>query len=155
REAVQKLWEDYFPRLVRLARKRLHGIHRQAADEEDVALSAFDSFCRGAEEGRFARLADRDDLWQLLVVIAARKAANLVKYESRKKRGGKKVQHVSALARDGSSGEVPTFVQLISRDPDPAFAAQVADEYRALLQRLGNAELRTVAMLKMQGYTNA
>ena len=34
------------------------------ADEEDVALSAFDSFCRGAEQGRFPRLDDRDDLWQ-------------------------------------------------------------------------------------------
>jgi hypothetical protein len=60
--AAQRLWEDYFQRLVRLARARLQGVPRRAADEEDVALSAFDSFCRGAEAGRFPRLNDRDDL---------------------------------------------------------------------------------------------
>src|SRR5262249_15219134 len=32
------------------------------ADQEDVALSAFDSFYRAAEQGRFPRLHDRDDL---------------------------------------------------------------------------------------------
>jgi len=45
--------ERYFRRLVGLARKKLRAAPRRAADEEDVALSAFDSFCRGAEQGRF------------------------------------------------------------------------------------------------------
>jgi hypothetical protein len=47
--AVQPLWERYFQRLVGLARLKLRGAPRRAADEEDVALSAFDSFCRNAE----------------------------------------------------------------------------------------------------------
>jgi WD40 repeat protein len=64
--AAQPLWEGYFRRLVGLARARLQGVPRRAADEEDVALSAFDSFCQGAQAGRFPRLADRDDLWQVL-----------------------------------------------------------------------------------------
>jgi len=38
---VQPLWEHYFERLVRLARKKLAGVPRRIADEEDVALSAF------------------------------------------------------------------------------------------------------------------
>ena len=53
-----------------------------------MALSAFDSFCRNAERGRFPQLADRDSLWRLLVVITARKAAHLVRDETRQKRGG-------------------------------------------------------------------
>ena len=52
-DAAQELWERYFRRLVGLARKKLRAAPRRAADEEDVALSAFDSFCRGAEQGRF------------------------------------------------------------------------------------------------------
>ena len=74
--AVQHLWERYFERLVRLARKKLQGTRRPriVEDEEDAALSAFDSFCRGVDRGRFARLADRDDLWRLLVVLTLRKA---------------------------------------------------------------------------------
>src|SRR3954465_10931710 len=40
--AVQPLWERYFERLVRLAHPRLRAAPRGPADEEDVALSAFD-----------------------------------------------------------------------------------------------------------------
>jgi hypothetical protein len=61
-DAARLLWENYFHRLVALARDRLAGVPRSAADEEDVALRAFDSFCRGAEQGRFSDLYNRDDL---------------------------------------------------------------------------------------------
>ena len=74
-DAVRALWATYFPRLVSRARCRLAGVPRPAADEEDVALSAFDSFCRAAERGHFTDLGDRDDLWQQLVVITDRKVA--------------------------------------------------------------------------------
>lgn len=54
-DAAQPLWERYFDRLVHLARNKLRARPRSATveDEEDAALSAFDSFCRGAAEGRF------------------------------------------------------------------------------------------------------
>ena len=60
--AVQPLWEGYFQQLVARTRQKLTGRSRRAADEEDVALSAFDSFCRAAAQGRFPQLQDRDDL---------------------------------------------------------------------------------------------
>src|SRR4051812_46122655 len=87
-QAVRQLWDRYFPRLVALARHKLRAAPRRAADEEDVALSAFDSFCRHAEAGRFPDLFDRDGLWHLLVVLTARKAAHLARDQARKKRGG-------------------------------------------------------------------
>src|SRR5690349_4606330 len=77
-DAAQRLWERYFGALVRLAYARLRGAPRAAADEEDAALSAFDSFCRGAARGRYPRLDDRDDLWRLLVVITERKALDQI-----------------------------------------------------------------------------
>ena len=152
--AAQKLWEDYFQRLVSLARVKLQATPRRAADEEDVALSAFHSFCCGAEEGRFPRLSDRDDLWQLLVLLTARKAANLVRRERRHKRGGGKVLNASALAAGAVPGEESGFLNLIGREPDPGFAAQVAEECRRLLERLGDPTLRAVAVWKMEGHTN-
>src|SRR5262249_28460007 len=142
-------------RLVGLARHKLRAAPRRAADEEDAALSAFDSFCRGAEDGRFPRLLDRDDLWQVLVVLTARKAANLVQHERRQKRGGGQVQPLPALPGDDSTDEAMTFAHLISREPDPEFAAQVAEQCRRLLERLDDDELRSVALWKMEGYTNA
>ncbi len=71
--AAQPLWERYFARMVDLARARLRArsaCRRDAvSDEEDAALSAFDSLCAGLARGKFPQLADRDDLWRLLVVI--------------------------------------------------------------------------------------
>lgn len=154
RAAVQRLWEGYFRRLVGLVRAKLRSAPRSlAADEEDVALSAFDSFCRAAEQGRFPRLQDRDDLWHLLVLIAVRKAANLAKHERCQKRGGGKVVHVSALP-GGDEGDGPLFADL-RRKPDPALAAEVAEEYRRLLRLLGDRELEQVALWKMEGDTHA
>ena len=141
--AAQQLWERYFRRLVGLARKKLEHAPRRAADEEDVALSAFDSFCRNAERGRFPRLADRDSLWRLLVVLTARKAAHLVRDQDRLKRRG------AAAAADS---EDEWLDEVLSREPDPAFAAQVAEEYQRLLALLGDAGLREVAVGLMEGY---
>jgi DNA-directed RNA polymerase specialized sigma24 family protein len=154
--AAQKLWEGYFQRLVRLARKKLQGSRRRMADEEDVALSAFASFCRGARQGRFPQLRDRHNLWPLLVLITARKAVDLVQHEGRKKRGGGAVRGESALVGPGGSSSRDAGIeQILDREPTPEFAAQLAEEYQRLLDRLSDAELRLVAVWKLEGFTNA
>src|SRR5262245_11080069 len=119
REAAGMLWERYHRRLIGLARARLAGQPRRAADEEDVVLSAFDSFCRGAEQGRFPRLEDRDDLWQMLVMITVRKAADLRQHEARQKRGG-----------PGGETVVYAVDEVVGAEPTPVFAAQVAEQCR-------------------------
>src|SRR5262245_24411299 len=144
--AVQPLWERYFRRLVGLARTKLRGASRRAADEEDVALSAFDSFCRHAEAGRFPPLTDRDSLWRLLMVITVRKAAHQARDEGRQKRGGAS-QRVT-----GTKAEL-VLEDVLSREPSPEFAAEVAEECQRLLRLLGNKELESVALLRMEGCT--
>ena len=147
--AAQALWERYFQRLVRLARQKLPGRALRVADEEDVALSAFHSFCRGVEAGRYPQLTDRDDLWRLLVVLTAHKAIHLVRDAQRLKRGG------PPLAPRTPDAEQAALSQVIGPEPTPEFAAQVAEEFQRLLDWLGDAGLRTVAVWKMEGYTNA
>jgi DNA-directed RNA polymerase specialized sigma24 family protein len=152
--AVQILWEGYFQRLVGLARTKLQAVPRRVADEEDVALSAFHSFCRRAGEGGFARLSDRNDLWQLLVLLTVRKASTLAQQERRQKRGSGKVLNASAMTGNSGHGERLSFADLVGREPDPGFAAQVAEECRRLLERLGDSTLRAIAIWKMEGHTN-
>jgi DNA-directed RNA polymerase specialized sigma24 family protein len=153
--AAQQLWERYFRRLVGLARKKLRDTHRLGADEEDVALSAFDSFCRGAELGRFPRLDDRDDLWRVLVTLAARKVLHLVRDQQRLKRGGGAVLDEAALrGPEDSAGEATGIEQILGREPTPELAAQVAEECQRLLQKLGDDELRSIAVWKMEGDTS-
>jgi DNA-directed RNA polymerase specialized sigma24 family protein len=149
--AAQHLWEQYFARMVGLARKRLRGARRREADEEDVALSAFDSFCRGAEQGHFPDLRERNNLWRLLVNITARKALHLLAREGRLKRGGGKVRGESAL-RDAAEGE--GIEAVVGHEPTPEFAAQVAEECQRLLGRLGDEQQRAIAVWKMEGHTN-
>jgi DNA-directed RNA polymerase specialized sigma24 family protein len=148
--AAQQIWERYFRRLVGLARKRLQGAPRRAVDEEDVALSALDSFCRGAERGRFPDLADRDGLWRLLVVMTARKAIHLRRDEGRQKRGGG-----APFATDTphEADEESVLEQLLSREPTPAIAAQMTEECERLLRGLGDDDLKSVALLRMEGYS--
>jgi DNA-directed RNA polymerase specialized sigma24 family protein len=147
RAAAGQLWDAYLYRLVALARARLGTTPRRAADEEDVALSAFDSFYRRAESGGFARLSDRHDLWQILVVITERKAVDLMRREGRKSRGGGKVRSLSQA--DGWEA-----AEVVDPGPSPEFAAQVADEFRRLLDLLGDDSLREVAIARLEGYTN-
>jgi DNA-directed RNA polymerase specialized sigma24 family protein len=145
--AAMGLWESYFRRLVGLARARLRDAPRRVADEEDVALSAFDSFCRGARMGRFPRLDDRHDLWQILVLITVRKAIDLRNYEGRRSRGMGRVQSLTDLTREG--------LEAIGGDePTPELAAQLAEEYQRLMGQLGDPSLQSVATFKLEGYTN-
>lgn len=153
--AAQPLWERYFDRLVRLARARLKTLRCSAvADEEDAALSAFESFCQGVDRGRFPHLADRDDLWRLLVVITARKLLAQSRREQRQKRGGGLVVSESDLPPFGSQEESKLLDHVIGPEPTPEFAAIVAEGYCDLIARLGDETLKKVAIDRMEGYTN-
>lgn len=145
--AVQKIWEGYFERMVRLARHRLADSPRTAADEEDVALSAFDSFCRGAQAGRFPQLVDRDALWPLLVAITSHKLIDLRRRESRLKRGGNWRRQTDGDADYG----VSALDDLVSHEPTPEFACQMAEEFRRLLDVLDDPTLRSIAVWRLEG----
>jgi DNA-directed RNA polymerase specialized sigma24 family protein len=145
--AAQRIWEAYFRRLVGLARARLHDAPRLIADEEDVALNAFDSFCRGAQKGRFPRLDDRHDLWQVLVLITVRKAINFRNYEARRSRGTGRVRSLAELTPDG-------LESIGSDEPSPELAVQLTEEYHRLMAQLGDSTLEHVATCKLEGYTN-
>jgi DNA-directed RNA polymerase specialized sigma24 family protein len=155
-DAAQPLWDRYFADLVRLARSRLGKAALRVEDEEDVAIAAMNSFYRGAVEGRFPQLNDRDNLWPLLVVLTARKASNAVRQEHAGKRGGGKVKGESVWLCNGGQVDVDLGIeQVMGNEPTPAFAAEVADNVARLLEVLEFLYLREVAVLKMEGYTNA
>lgn len=152
--AAQRLWERYFERLVRLARKKLQAGSRPdaAEDEEDAVVSAFDSFCRGAAAGRFPVLSDRDDLWRLLVVITVRKALNQVQRRRALKRGAGKVVGEVDLPGLGKASDAVGLDILAGDEPSPELAIMVAEEYQQLRDALGDDSLRRVLDLRLEGY---
>lgn len=152
RDAAEKLWQRFASRLIGLARKRLLAARRGAADEEDAVLSAFDSFCRGAEQGRFPRLSDRDDLWSILVTITVRKVHDQINREKRLKRGGGAVLCETELGQ-GIDCDLD-LNDLIGTEPTPQMVAEMAEQSQRLLESLRDPELRSIALWKMEGYTN-
>jgi len=147
--AAQKLWERYYGPLVEVARRRLAGGPRGVADEEDLALTAFESFCRRAAEGQFPDLTDRDGLWRLLVVITLRKLSHHRRDQNRAKR------QAAVLPLDPDSGFAGLNAEaLADAGPPPDLAAELAEQVQALLRRLDDPELRSVALWKMEGFTN-
>ena len=112
-------------------------------DEADIALSAFQSFCRGAAAGRFPRLSDRHDLWRLLLFITAQKVCDHHEHHRALKRGGG-AAHVGSVSLD----------EVVSDEPTPEFAAMLAEQVERLLAHLDDATLRDIAIWKMEGFTN-
>ena len=151
--AQQELWNRYFSRLAGLARSRMPRNARRASDEEDVALSALDSFFRRAGEGEFPHLTDRTALWPLLARITAFKAIQRVEHERTAKRGGNKVVHESDFPRRRDE-LLPSLDHIISSEPTPEFAAQMDEQVAQLLRKLDEDVLVNVAQLKLEGYEN-
>jgi DNA-directed RNA polymerase specialized sigma24 family protein len=155
--AARPLWERYFGPMVALARARLRRARSARGggieDEEDAALSAFDSFCGGVAQGGFPLLNDRDDLWRLLIVITERKAADQIHRHRRLKRGGGRLVDEATLVAGAGTGRAG-FDGLAGPAPEPEFAVAMAEECRRLLDALGDATLCEVAVLKLEGYTS-
>ncbi len=153
REAADRLWQHFCRRLMNFARNRLSPTSRRVYDEEDAAISAFRSLCRGIESNRYPDISSRDNLWALLVVIAGRKIANRKRFDRQTKRA-----IGSTLTEDlfqSPSSEDGTFLQSIrSREPTPALAAEVADTSEYLLSVLPEDDLKQLVLLKLEGYTN-
>jgi len=150
-EAARKLWQRYFESLAIYARQKLPGFLKQMADEEDIALSAIHSLLEGLKKGEFDEVRDRNDLWQILTLIAARKVKNHVKFETRKKRDVRLKRGDSVFARE----EVKREQGKNETINDPAWLVEFSETSRRFFESLPNDHLRHIAGLKLEGQSVA
>ncbi len=150
-EAALQLWQRYSKRMLSLGRKRLRTSRPAAFDEEDIALSAFNTFCSAVKEGKHIQSQEHDDLWPLLATITNRKANDRLKSERAAKRSSplELVDPKSRQLKDDSR---------LSRIPDPEMGPDVrvlvAEQCRRLLESLQDPELEQIVVMKLDGYTN-
>ena len=152
--AQQALWERYFRRLAGIARTKLTPAARRSADEEDIALSALNSFFQAAEQGRYPDLRDRTGLWPLLACIATRRALKRNEHEFTAKRGGGQVRGDSGLAVGGEQAGHNGFDHFIGTEPTPDSIVELQELTQRLMGQLENTRLREVAQLKLIGHSN-
>ena len=153
-DAQERLWGRYFHRLAGLAHQKLGATSRAAADEEDVAIAALNSFFSGFAAGRFPRLRDRNDLWPLLAKITARKAVDQQRHLLADKRGRARTRGDSVIA-----GPLESFAEwpaaLLEEELRPDYLAAVSEQCDRLMAALSDDQLRQIARRRLEGYTNA
>jgi DNA-directed RNA polymerase specialized sigma24 family protein len=150
--AARLVWGRYFQELLVLARNHLSARIRGREDEEDVLQSMYKSFCLRQRRGDFD-LANRDQLWDLLVQITLRKARNTA---TRHLQGKRDVRRESGLAASRSDQDSKATIvdQIDSDGPTPAEAALMNEALERRFQMLKDPDLRQIALWKLEGYTN-
>ena len=153
-QAAERLWREYFRKTVRLAKQRMVGLRLRAADEEDVALSAMNSFCRMAQN-REEPIADSTELWKLLATIVRRKVNKERQRQFADKRQEYRLVGESGISpvyddreKEGGNG----LAQYAGREPSPELAMELAETWERILALQDAEEL---VILKRDGYSNS
>jgi DNA-directed RNA polymerase specialized sigma24 family protein len=151
-DAAAQIWQHFYERLVRYTDRKLGGLPRRDADEEDVALSAMHDLHRGIQSGRFPELENRDDLWKILLTIASRKAGKRIRHLLADKRGGGQIRGESIFGDPMlNQGGLHQFA---GKTTPAAVAEELSAECQELLDQLDDDVLRKIGVMKLQGFTN-
>jgi DNA-directed RNA polymerase specialized sigma24 family protein len=153
---AQQLWERYYVELISAAHRKLGRLPHRAEDAEDVAAMAFTAFVQRVEKQRFPKLDDRDDLWQVLLMLTERRAADLVRREKAQRRGDGMIRGEAVLNQGlSTSGPAGGMDGL----PGPRLTPETIDGLAAVIRERWEAfqdeTLERIALDKLQGYTNA
>lgn len=147
--AAAKLWTRFFHQIRAVSRQKLGAIPGATRDEEDLAISTMQAVFVGAQQGQFEQLENRDDFWQLVLVILSRKASNIRRSLIARK---------ETLVSDLTNVDIPDnpwqiLEQAAQTRPLEYGIDSLGIECEELLSLLDD-RLQRVALLKMAGLTN-
>ena len=150
-EAFAFLFERYLQQVTRLASCRLPARLKPVVDGDDIAAEVFVELNRGLQEGRFQKLQDRRDLWQILVMLSERRATAWRRRQQADKRGGGEVVGESAIV--GNDSVALPFSRFAGSEPSPEDASVLAETLRRFLHDLPDDKFRSIAADWLTGFT--
>jgi DNA-directed RNA polymerase specialized sigma24 family protein len=156
-DASRKIWQRYVEQLVRAADRHLKDMPRRTVDGEDIAQEAFSGFFRGVQENRLSKLEDRDDLWQVLIALADRRAMDHMRRELGPQRGQGRTRGDSAMEQSG----IPSASGTMGFDnlAGPAITPESSEALIRLIQQsfpeLADEELQQIALDRTANYSIA
>jgi ECF sigma factor len=140
-EAVEELYDHVIARLVQWARMMLGKVPRGAADEDDVALNAFEKFCASATAGRFPQVERIEQVWPILYTLTLQTTSRLRHYVYAQKRDPRRVIEINVDA-------------LEDRKPSGEQVTDSIDQKECLISVLRDDGLRRIASMVYEGWTN-
>lgn len=154
-EAAEALWTECLGELIRFARSRMQSLPRCDRDEEDVVLSAIDTFIRRMKGGKFVQIEDGEDVWRVLYDVTRKRIAREYRQKHAIKRGGGKVMTITAASTpDGQSRREWSHEP---HDAKQEFSDMLFrscnDLFDALLRIPNGKGLLEVARCRLSGYT--
>lgn len=134
---ASQVYETYMQRLMAVVQRNLADRFKSRVDPEDVMQSVLRTWVRRSAKGEFT-LADEDELWKLLCVIALNKVRKVVTRHSAQKRD---------VAQTKSGEDVVKVI------PEPGVnqAVEFLDLLEAVQKRL-TPEAQQVLDLRLQGF---
>ena len=155
--AIAALWERYYPALSGFAENRLAalGVQRRAFNGEDVAASALASFFKAVQRDRFPDLSSDDGLFRLLKRITIRKVIDRKRQSQSLKAGRGELRGESAFGASANSDAAFGIDAVQAETPSPEWIAMMEEECQNLFAVLEDAELQTIACLRLEGYSNS
>jgi len=156
-DACAKIWHRFVEQLVREADQRLKNMPRRAVADEDIAQEAFAAFFRGVEMRHFSQLQDRHDLWQVLIMLADRRAKDYMRRQLGPQRGLGQVRGDSVMerAKDQSASRAAGFNNLEAPPVTPDTAESLIQLIQSSFPELGDEELQSIALDRAANYTVA
>jgi len=144
-QAAGEIWARYFPKLVRIASRRLANNPDRAVDGEDLVQSSFRNVCLAVIDGRYSDVENRVELWNLLYVATL----NRVRQHFRELNTQKRTRQAPTLRNAAPSA--------LERFQSPQAAIEMADLLEHLLRKLDTedptGELRQIAILHLEDHS--
>jgi len=153
KSALTPLWERYSRDLNAIARRLVSNGRLRAADEEDVLVSTFERLWSAAKQNQLASVENRESLARLLAKITTQRAIDFLRTERRQSRGGGAVRGDSVFPTN-DAGQGIGFGAVPDKSIPPDLEVMAEEETKKLLRALQDDELASIAVAKMNGFTN-
>lgn len=146
--AARKLWECYFQQICDVAGNKTRAMPKGSVDAEDIAASVFESLWRGAINGRLEDVANRNELWWLLLKLTHQKSIDHIRRAKAQRRGGNRKK---LSLNHGDENQFSN--SLASNQITPEAEISFREEFQRLLDLLDDDLLRQIAIMKLHGYS--
>ena len=151
--ALERICQRYYERLAAIAGRKLQGGGR-VADRHAIANEAIYDFFSRSQAGDFENVSNRGELLPLLIRLTKDRVTDEIRRLTAQKRGGGKTRGNSIFAPTTRADAGHGFDAFADTLDSPSTRQIVREEAARILDRLPDQTMRTIVILRLEGYKN-